>query len=197
MPRPFLRAACPGGRIPPNSAGPMAPKCSPSAQVVPGPKGLCVLCPLRSPQPSGLEHSALTWPAADVAAAFVITASFCFFFFYLFCPFPLLFWAGSALPPPSPPKPETETCWLMHPSQAPTAATPLAHGTPRSLPGRGWGDLKPFSVSLPVPEQLPTPPAGLVGQELQTDLSGSAGRLGAFSSCKGGGVAAGGGEDGL
>lgn len=77
----FLHPARPGSRTPAELHS------SDATQVlskVSGPKGLCVLCRLRSLEPSGLQHSALTWPTANVAAAFVTTASFCFFFFFFF-----------------------------------------------------------------------------------------------------------------
>lgn len=53
--------------------------------------------------------------------------------------------------------------------------------------GRPRTCLGTISVSLPVPERLSASPAGLLGQETQTDASRSAGHLGAFSSREGGG----------
>lgn len=81
-------------------------------RVLPRRKGLRVLCLLWSPEPSQLKHSALTWPAVDLAAAFDIPASFCFFFLFIL-PLPSVFWAGSTLLP----KPETETRWLTLPAK--------------------------------------------------------------------------------
>lgn len=129
------------GRLPrpagPGSGAPAEPRGSDATRVLS--KGLCVLCRPRSPEPSGLQHSALIWPTANVAAPFVTTASFCFFLFFskllLFILLIPCGFLGQDLDYSSFHKPETETRWVMHPAKV-QCCWYMAHSTHCQAAGR-------------------------------------------------------------